>query len=59
MFMQVLGLLPQALPAFTHTVPDVVPMVTVIEVVPCPLVMVAPGGTVQLYVVAPVTAAME
>jgi len=52
-------LVPQLLLAVTVTLPDVVPMVTVIEVVPVPAVIVAPAGTVQVYEVALATAAME
>jgi hypothetical protein len=36
-------LVPQALPAVTQTVPDELPNVTVIVLVPCPEVIVAPG----------------
>ena len=35
------------------------PKFTVIEVVPCPLVMVAPDGTLQVYVVASATLEIE
>ena len=42
------GLVPQLLEALTLIVPDEVPKVTVILSVPCPEVMVAPLGTVQL-----------
>jgi len=40
--------LPQLLLGVTLTFPEVVPQVTVIEVLPCPAVMLAPAGTVQL-----------
>jgi len=40
--------LPQLLVGVTLTFPEVVPHVTVIEVLPCPAVMLAPAGTVQL-----------
>jgi hypothetical protein len=45
----------QLLLAYTHTSPEPVPKWTVITFVPCPEVMVAPAGTFQLYVVAPLT----
>jgi hypothetical protein len=41
-------LFPQPLPATTVTLPDELAKVTIIDVVPCPDVMVAPEGTVQL-----------
>ena len=41
-------LAPQMLSAVTHTLPDVVPKVTVMEVVPCPVVIEAPAGTVHV-----------
>ena len=41
-------LAPQMLSAVTHTLPDEVPRVTVMEVVPCPAVIEAPLGTVQV-----------
>ena len=41
---------PQLLLLVTLTVPDVVPHVTLMLLVPCPVVMVAPVGTVQLKV---------
>ena len=52
------GLAPQLLPAVTLILPfcPEVPVVTVIEVVPAPAVIVHPVGTVQVYVVASVTA---
>jgi len=56
------ALLPQALVADTHTTGAPVYGVgkfTVIEVVFCPLVIVHPDGTVQLYPDAPVTAGTE
>lgn len=51
-------LVPQLLPAVILIFPfcPVEPVVTVIEVVPCPPVIIQPVGAVQLYVVAPVTA---
>ena len=49
---------PQALYAVTQTLPLVASKLTVMEFVPCPVAMVAPEGTVQLYPVAPVTAVM-
>jgi hypothetical protein len=39
---------PQAFVAVTVTFPDVEPEVTVIDVVPCPAVIVAPVGTVHV-----------
>jgi hypothetical protein len=39
---------PQEFVAVTVTFPDVEPAVTVIEVVPCPAVIVEPAGTVQV-----------
>jgi hypothetical protein len=54
------ALVPQALPAVTETLPEVaVPQLTVIEVVPWPVLTVAPAGTVHVYVVAPLTAEIE
>jgi hypothetical protein len=38
----------QALEGVTQTFPELVPKVTVMVLVPCPLVTVAPLGTVQL-----------
>ena len=49
-------LVPQALPARTVTDPATVPHFTVMAFVPDPAVMLAPVGTVQLYVLTPVTA---
>ena len=46
--MQLVLLVPQLLTADTHTLPGLVPKVTVIPVVPVPAVMVAPVGIVQL-----------
>ena len=48
----------QKLPGVTVIVPDVTPNVIVIDVVFCPLLIVAPDGTVQSYLVAPVTGVM-
>ena len=53
------ALVPQLLLAATEILPLVVPKVITMPVVPCPDVMVAPAGTVQLYEVAPDTCAME
>ena len=52
-------LAPQLLLAVTDTLPVRNPAgkVTDTEVVPCPLLMVAPVGTVQLYELAPVVEA--
>jgi hypothetical protein len=41
-------LVPQALPAVTHTVPEALPKVTVTDLVPCPAVMFALAGTVHV-----------
>ena len=41
-------LVPQVLLALTLTLPDNVPIVTLTDVVPCPLLMVASAGTVQV-----------
>ena len=51
-------LVPQALPAVTHTLPDVLPKVIVAAVVPCPAVTVPPGGVVHVYTVAFATGAI-
>jgi hypothetical protein len=53
-------LVPQLFPAVTVIFPfwPGVPVVTVIEVVPVPAVIAHPDGTVQVYVVAFVTAAI-
>ena len=53
-------LVPQLLPAVTEMLPlfPYAPVVTVIDVVPAPAVIVQPVGTVQVYVVAFVTALM-
>jgi hypothetical protein len=45
--------------AVTQICPDVFPIVTVMVVVPCPDVIVAPGGTDQLYETAPETGEIE
>jgi hypothetical protein len=42
------ALVPQALVAVTLIFPELAPKVAVIEVVPCPTVMVAPDGAVQV-----------
>ena len=41
-------MVPHVFVAVTLTFPDVVPNVTVAEVVPCPPVIVEPAGTVQV-----------
>ena len=53
------ALAPQLLFAVTLILPELTPKVTVIELVVCPAVMVAPDGTLQVYEVAPATAATE
>ena len=45
---QLEALVPQLLSAVTHTLPDAVPKVTVIEVVDCPDVIEEPAGTVHV-----------
>ena len=50
---------PHVFVAVTETFPEVDPNVIVALVVPCPPVTVAPAGTVQVYEVAPATAAIE
>ena len=45
---QLAGLAPQILSAVTHTSPDAVPKVTVMDVVDCPDVIEAPVGTVHV-----------
>ena len=57
--MHVEALVPHPLAAVTQIFPLVAPAVIVMEVVPCPDVMVDPAGTVQLYDVAPVTGDIE
>ena len=57
--MQVTELVPHALDAETQTLPEVLPKVTVIERVPCPAVMMAPGGTVQFLIGGVPTGATE
>ena len=52
-------LVPQALPAVTHIVPEVTPKVTVANLVPCPEVILAPAGTVHVYTVVLGTLATE
>ena len=49
----------QLLLAVTHTLPGETEYVTEIVKVPCPVVIIAPVGTVQLYVDAPATEATE
>lgn len=56
--MQLGWLVPHELVAVTQICPALDPKVTVSDVVPCPDTMVAPDGTLQLYEVAPATAAM-
>jgi hypothetical protein len=56
---QLAALVPHAFEAVTHTLPEVLPKLTVIDVVPCPDAMVAPAGTVQVYDVAFTTEAIE
>jgi hypothetical protein len=53
---QVKPLHPQLLQARTHTFPEALPTVTVIDVVPCPEVIVQSLGTVHVYELAPGTA---
>jgi hypothetical protein len=48
MVIQVAELVPQVFEAVTQMFPPVAPKVTVILVVPCPELMVAPPGTVQV-----------
>jgi len=50
--------LPHVFVGVTDTVPEVEPIVTVIEVVLEPDVIVEPDGTLQVYPVAPLTAEM-
>ena len=50
---------PLALAGVTETLPLVEPQVTVIEVPPWPLVIVASNGTLHVYVVAPLTLLIE
>lgn len=45
---QVAELVPQALLAVTHTLPVEAPTVTEMDVVPWPLLIVHPAGTVQV-----------
>ena len=40
--------IPQSFCAFTFTLPEMAPQLTVIEEVPCPATIDAPAGTVQL-----------
>ena len=55
MALQLVELVPQLLPAVTQILPEELPKVTIIEVVPCPDDIDAPDGTVHVYEVAPVT----
>ena len=50
---------PQGTTGETHTFPELVPILTVMELVPAPPTIEDPTGTVQLYVVAPGTGATE
>ena len=50
---------PQPLVATTHNCPDRLFVCSVIELVPCPLIITIPAGAVQLYCTAPVTADTE
>jgi hypothetical protein len=52
-------LLKQVLESVTQMLPPADPTVTVMEVVPCPEVIVHPVGTVQLYERAPLTGLMK
>jgi hypothetical protein len=54
------ALFPQELPAVTVMLPfcPAAPVVTVIDVVPAPAVIVQPAGTAHVYVVAFATAVM-
>jgi len=57
---KVLGeLLPQELSAVTVILPELPPNVTVIEVLPCPAVILLRKGTVQVYVLALATGLIE
>jgi len=51
--------LKQLLLGVAVTLPEVDPQLTVMDVVPCPAVIVAPAGTAHVYVVAPATAEIE
>jgi hypothetical protein len=57
--LQTCGVELQLLLALTQIFPELDPEVMVIEFVPCPDVIVAPDGTVQLYVVADETGTTE
>ena len=52
-------LLPQVPVAMTDIDPVVDPVVTEIDVLPCPELIVQPDGTLQVYPVAPTTAPIE
>jgi hypothetical protein len=52
-------LVPQPLPAVTHTVPDELPKSIVADLVPCPAVIVAPAGNVHVYKGVPATNGTE
>ena len=56
---ELFALVPQALPALTETDPPLPPKLTVMLVVPCPEAILAPAGTLQVYVLAPEMAAIE
>jgi hypothetical protein len=45
------GPLPHSLEGVTEIVPPVLPTVTVMELVPCPLLMVHPAGTTHVKVI--------
>ena len=53
------ALVPQPLAAVTEMLPAALPDVTVMDMVPCPAVMVHPAGTVHVYDEAPGTAVIE
>jgi hypothetical protein len=59
MVRQVGRLVEHELLAVTQISPPDAPAVTITVVVPCPLLMVQPAGTVQLYEVAPATEVIE
>jgi hypothetical protein len=51
-------IVPHEFCAVTQILPALLPEVTLMEAVPCPLLMVQPVGTVQLYCTAPGTVDM-